>query len=174
MKFELVNIGPISEASIELGDFTLFLGLSSTGKSLALRSIYTSLIFLDKEYERSLRNKLDTLLGGIETGIDYAISYIQSLVKEGYNVCDPNALESIIKKVNKEHNFDISGTIEDNCLIKISERVDLLEKLKNLVPSIKEKINDEHLKLLRKNVNYTDISSIYINGKEVKDIIEKS
>lgn len=172
MKFKLVNIGPICEADIELGDFTLFLGLPSTGKSLTLKSIYTSLIFLDREYERSLRNTLDTLLGDAEAGTDYVISYILSLIKEGYNVCEPDALENIIEVVKKKHNFDISGTIEDNCLIKISERIDLKEKLKNLVPSIKEEIKGEHLKLLRKNVNYTDSSSIYINEKDVEDIIE--
>ena len=58
MKFRLINVDPIKDAEIELGDFTLFLGLPSNGKSFAIRSIYTSLIFLDKEYEHSLRNKL--------------------------------------------------------------------------------------------------------------------
>jgi len=173
VKFELVNIGPIKDAEIELGDFTLFLGLPSTGKSFALRSIYTSLIFLDKEYERSIRRKLSDILRRRTTltGIDYAISYILNLLVNGYNMCEPDALENIIKVV-KEHNFDISGTIENNCLIKISERVNLLEKLENIVPLIKEEIKNEQLKLLRRSIEYTDISSIYINGKKIENLLE--
>jgi len=174
MKFKLVNIGPIKDAEIELGDFTLFLGLPSTGKSFALRSIYTSLVFLDKEYERSLSSKLHFLLRKTALiGIDYVISYILSLLRDEYNICDSNVVENIIKVVVKEHNFDISGTVENNCLIKISERVNLLEKLKNIASLIREEIKDEYLKWLRKSVNYTNNSSIYINGEKVEDLIEK-
>jgi len=174
MKFKLANIGPIKDAEIELGDFTLFLGLPSTGKSFALRSIYTSLIFLDKEYEYFLRGKISNILfrRTTITGIDYVISYILSLLGDEYDICDPDALENIIEVVKKEHNFDISGTIENNCLIKISERVNFLEKLKNIASLVKEEVEDEYLKSLRKSVNYTDISSIYINGKRVEDLIE--
>jgi len=174
MKFRLVNIGPIKDAEIELGDFTLFLGLPSTGKSFALRSIYTSLIFLDNEYEYSLAGNLQFALfhETVSTGADYVISYILRLLKDGYDTCDPTTLESIIKIIIKEHNFDISGTIENDCLIRISERINLLEKLKDISPLIKRVFKDEYLKMMRKSVNYTKSSSLYINGEKVEDIIE--
>ena len=47
MKLKIENLGPIEEGEIELGDVTLFVGPNGTGKSLALKALYSNLMLLD-------------------------------------------------------------------------------------------------------------------------------
>jgi len=157
MKFKLVNIGPIKEANIELGDFTLFLGLPSTGKSFALRSIYTSLVLLSRKYEKFFEQKFYEMLAKASiTGTDRLISYLQN------NTCNPKAIESLIPNIRVE--------VGDECEIRVYE--DISNTLKEFLSMIKNGIKEDYLKLLRKSLNYNDSSAIYINGKEIMEQVE--
>ena len=169
MKFRLINIGPIKDAEIELGDFTLFLGLPSTGKSFALKTIFSSLIFL-KGYEEIVSGKsfLPLPFHLTHIGIDYVISYLKRLLEEGYDVCDPKVIDSIIK-VAKE--YDVNVVKENDCLIKLSERVSPLE-INNAISTIKEKIKSEAKQLLERSVGYSNSSAVYINGRRIEELIE--
>jgi len=166
VKFKLVNIGPIRDAEIELGDFTLFLGLPSTGKSFALKTIFSSLIFL-KEYEEIVSEKslLPLPFHLTHIGIDYVISYLKKLVEEGYDLCDQKVINSIIKVAN-EYGVSVKG-----CPITLSERISPLE-INNAISTIKEKIKSEAIKLLERSVSYNTSSAVYINGKRIEELIE--
>jgi len=166
VKFKLVNIGPIIDAEIELGDFTLFLGLPSTGKSFALKTIFSSLIFL-KEYEEiaSEKSLLPLPFHLPHIGIDYVISYLKKLVEEGYDLCDPKVINSIIKVTNEY------GVSVKECPITLSERISPLE-INNAISTIKEKIKSETIKLLERSVGYNTSSAVYINGKRIEELIE--
>ncbi|MGI6353564.1 MAG: AAA family ATPase [Lentisphaeria bacterium] len=46
MKFELENYGPISNATVELGDLTIICGRNNTGKTCIAYAIYDFIKFL--------------------------------------------------------------------------------------------------------------------------------
>ncbi len=47
MKLEIQKLGPLRESEIELGNITVFLGPPNSGKSYALKALYSALIPLD-------------------------------------------------------------------------------------------------------------------------------
>jgi len=167
VKFKLVNIGPIKDAEIELGDFTIFLG-NSTEVSFALRSIYTSLVLLSKRYEKFFERKFYEIVAKAPpTGIDYVISYLQDLMKDGYNICDPKVVEDAISLASE---YEIKGEVNDNCEIRIYENVSKM--INEFLSEVKKEIKGDYMKILSKNVNYTSSSSIYINGKELREFAD--
>ena len=164
MKFKLVNIGPIKDAEIELGDFTIFLGNPSE-ISFVLRSIYTSLVLLSKRYEKFFEQKFYEMLDKAPlTGVDYVISYLQDLIKDGYNICDPKVVEESISIASE---YEIRGEVNENCEIRIYENVSRI--INDFLSEVKNKIKEDYMRILTKNVNYTNPSAIYINGKEIME-----
>jgi len=168
MKFRLVNIDPIRDAEIELGDFTLFLG-NPNEISSALRSVYTSLVLLSKRYEKFFEQKFNEILAKAPpTGIDYVISYLQSLMKDGYNICDPKVFEDAVSIASE---YEIKGEVNDNCEIRIYENVSKM--VNEFLSEVKREIKEDYMRILAKNVNYTNSSAIYINGKEIRELADE-
>ena len=160
MKIRLVNVGPIKDAELELGDFNLFLGLPSTGKSFTLKTIYSSLIFADGTYEfLELRDKILSL---VTTGTDILISYISSL-KDRYNVLHETTLNNLLKVINENNKFNITASVEDNKII-------IQEKF-NIIPELKKAMKRVQLDVLKEAINYSDSSELYIDGVKVEDIL---
>jgi len=167
VNFKLVNIGPIKDAEIELSDFTLFLG-DPAEVSTALRAIYTSLVLLSKRYEKFFEQKFYEMLAKAPpTGVDYVISYLQSLMKDGYNICDPKVVEEAISVASE---YEIRGEVNENCEIRIYENVSKL--INEFLSEVKNKIKEDYTRILAKNVGYTSSSAIYINGKEIREFPE--
>ena len=168
MKFKLVNVGTIKDAEIELGDFTIFLG-NPNEISSALRSIYTSLVLLSRKYEKFFEQKFYELLAKAPpTGIDYVISYLQDLMKDGYDICDPKVVEDAVSLASE---YEIKGEVNDNCEIRIYENVSKM--VDEFLSEVKREIKGDYMKILAKNVNYTDSSAIYINGKEIRELADE-
>ena len=59
MKFTFKNLGPINNASLELGDLTLIAGLNNTGKSYIAYAIYGFLRELAERNEKGINEWLD-------------------------------------------------------------------------------------------------------------------
>ncbi len=132
MKMHVVNVGPIKDGYIELGDLTLFLGRPNTGKSYALRLLYYSLAVLDevaaRPYRRILGAKLAKLLekrGVLEDAKHFAerlaraAAALYILADKGY-VIDHRVLQYIARKLD--------AMVENNA-IKIVSRVRLLASI---------------------------------------------
>jgi len=174
VKFRLINVGPIKDAEIELGDFTLFLGLPSTGKSYALRSIYSSFIMLDEEYLDVLRKKiLNTTAGAV--GVDYITAYLDSLLAFGNNVCDKDLINEIVNAVkglgyNVESVFSLA---QDGCGITFTEEANPMLKINEIINEASKIITQSVIENLKSSVEYEDSSSVEINGEEIKKLIER-
>ena len=174
MKFRLVNVGPIKDASVELGDFTLFLGLSSTGKSFALRSIYTSLIFLDNNFLEPLREKtLKTNAGAI--GIDYITTYFDNILALGNTVCNKEFVDDVVKIVNGfGYNVkSIFSPTQDGCSITLIEEVNPVPKINEIINEASKVIAQSIIEKLKNLVGYENGSRILINNEEIKKVIER-
>ena len=170
MKFKLVNIGPIRDAEIELGDFTLFLGLPSTGKSFALRSIYSSLIMLDDVYLRALQEKIfNTNAGAV--GVDYITAYLDSLLALGNNVCDKDLINEIVNVVNNlGYNVkSIFSLTQEGCNITLKEEANLI-KINEIISEAGKIITESVIENLKSSV---DGSSVEINGEEILKLVER-
>ena len=173
MKFRLINIGPIKDAEIELGDVTLFLGLPSTGKSFALRSIYSSLIMLDNAYLGMLREKIfNTNAGAV--GVDYITAYLDSLLALGNNVCDKDLINEIVSVVNGlGYNVKSSfSPTQDGCDITLTEEINPMPKISEIINEANRTIAQNVIENLKSSVEY-DNSSIEINGEEIRKIVER-
>ena len=161
MKIKFVNIAIIKDAELELGDFNLFLGLPSTGKSFALKAIHSSLIFADEIYE--LPQLRDKMLSLVNTGTDILISYILSL-KDRYNVLHETTLKNLLKVINEGNKFNITASVEDNKII-------IQEKF-NIIPELKKAMKTVQLDILKGAINYSNSSKLYIDGAMAEDIID--
>jgi len=174
MKFKLVNIGPIKDAEIELGDFTFFLGLPSTGKSFALRSIYSSLIMLDDSYLEMLRKKIfNTNAGAV--GVDYIMTYLESLLASENDVCDKDLINKIVNAVNGL-GYNVKSTFfsdQDGCSITFAEEINPMPKINEIINEASKIITQSIIENLKSSVVYEGNSSIEINGEEIKKLIER-
>jgi len=174
MKFKIKNVGPISEAEIELGDFTLFLGPPSTGKSFSLRSIYSSLIVLDDNYLGRLRET--TFIGNAGAiGIDYITAYLDSLLALGNNVCDKDLINEILNVV-KGLGYNVKSTFsptQNGCSVTLVEEVNPKLKINEIIDEASYIITQNVTHNLEYSVLYESSSSIEINGEETKKLIER-
>jgi len=175
MKFKLEHIGPIKEAEIELGDITLFLGFPSTGKSYALRSIYSSLIPLDTAFEITLKEAIFNSLSSEDLWIksDYILSYLTNVFASGS--CLNIGLE--LERLEKEHNIRIQKDIkisENNCEVSVNlfEIVNAPTLIQKTIRKIKEALKNELLRVLKESVNYDNSSSILINDIPLSSFID--
>ncbi|AWR96234.1 AAA family ATPase [Acidianus sulfidivorans JP7] len=178
MRITVKNVGPINNADIELGDFTLFFGFPSTGKSYALRSIYSSLALLDEYVISKIRREiLPTLTKVGAVGMDYTLGYLFYLFSTGYNICDQDGLKRIIDKVNATVNSNVQLLSvlpsDRECVIKLSEVTNLNNKINEISTRVSEEIINVVLKNVRNSIGYEDNSSIIIDGEELKDFIKK-
>ena len=83
MKFELKNLGPINEASIELADLTIICGQNNSGKTYLTYSLYSFL----KIFKKHLFLPIDDLL-------------FENLMKQGKLTIDLEAqIESYISEI---------------------------------------------------------------------------
>ncbi|QGA68556.1 hypothetical protein [Sulfolobus sp. E11-6] len=180
VKFTIKNIGPIKDADIELGDFTIFLGYPSTGKSYALRAIYSSLALLDDATIDKLNEQKQSLLKESYAGIDYVILYIRNLISLGFDVCNKEDLTKVIEKINSVTNSnvqidEVSSPSERNCIIKLKEEINLREKTLKIIENVREKITHLVLEKIEKSIGYSEDnkSSIKIKGNELRDLIKR-
>jgi len=177
MKFKLENIGPIKEAEIELGDITLFLGYPSTGKSYALRSIYSTLLPLDSAHEVTLKGSIFNSLFNKELWIkgDYILSYLTNVFLIGS--CNiQKDLEKIANEVGLQINVDTKIS-ENECEITInfSEVENVSTLAQRIIRRVKETLKSEILKVLKQSVNYQvgeTTSTVFINDMQLPSFID--
>jgi len=174
VKFRLVNIGPIKDAEIELGDFTLFLGLPSTGKSFALRSIYSSLTMLDSIFLEDLRRRiLNTNAGAI--GIDYITAYFDYLLALGFSICDKEFVDSVVGVVNS-FGYNVKSLFsptQDGCLITLAEEINPVPKISEIINEAGKTVAQSVIEKLKNLIEYEKDSSIFIDNEEMKSVIER-
>ena len=177
MKFKLEKIGPIKEAEIELGDITLFLGYPSTGKSYALRSIYSTLLPLDSAHETTLKGSIFNSLFSKELWIkgDYVLSYLTNAFLVGS--CNiQQDLEKIANEVGLR--LDVDTKISENeceVTIKFSEAENVTTLVQRVVRRVKETLKNEIIKVLKQSVNYQGgevASAVFINDMQLSPFID--
>jgi len=174
VKFRLINVGPIKDAEIELGDFTLFLGPPSTGKSFTLRSIYSSLIVLDNNFLRDLRERiLNTNAGAI--GVDYITAYFDSVLALGNSVCNKEFVDSVVNIVNGfGYNVKSSfSSAQDGCSITLVEEVNPMPRVSEIINEASKIITQSVIEKLKNLVGYEKGSIILIDNEEIKGVIER-
>jgi len=177
MKFKLEKIGPIKEAEIELGDITLFLGYPSTGKSYALRSIYSTLLPLDSAHEITLKGSIFNSLFNKELWIkgDYILSYLTNAFLIGS--CNiQQDLEKIANEVGLQLDVNIKIS-EYGCeaTIKFSEAENVTTLVQRTIRRVKETLKSEVVKALRQSVNYQfgdPTSVVFINDMQFLSFID--
>jgi len=173
VKFRLINVGPIKDAEIELGDFTLFLGLPSTGKSFTLRSIYSSLIMLDDNYLEMLREKIfNTNAGAV--GVDYVTAYLDSLLALGNSVCEKDLINDVVNVV-KGLGYNVKSVFsptQDGCNITFVEETNLVPRVSEIINEASKIITQSVIENLKNSVEY-DSSLIEINGEEIRRLVER-
>ena len=155
IEFEIKNIGPIKKSIIRTKNITTILGLTNSGKSYALRSIYWFLQLLD-EYRFKEFNRL--------------VNHVKS---------DEILENKIMNDMNKEIEKELNGIVDDF----ISNKQNIPHEVYKNNIKINYKINLEKLKLLIKGVfkdtlkQYTgssNIKNIKVNGKSIDTIIDDS
>ena len=175
MKLKLERIGPIKEAEIKLGNITLFLGYPSTGKSYALRAIYSSLLPLDPAHEISLKGSIFNSLFNKELWIkgDYVLSYLTNAFLIGS--CNiQQDLEKIANEVGLQVNVDMKIS-ENECeaTIKFSEIEKLTTLVQRVVRRVKETLKSEIIKALGQSVNYqVGESTVFIDDMQLPSFID--
>jgi len=173
VKFRLINVGPIKDAEIELGDFTLFLGLPSTGKSFALRSIYSSLIMLDDTYLEMLKEEIfNTNAGAV--GVDYITAYLDSLLALGNSVCDKDLIDDVVNVLNGlGYNVkSVFSPTQDGCNITFAEEINPMPEVSEIIDEASKIITQSVIENLKSSVEY-DSSSVEINGEEIRKLVER-
>jgi len=173
VKFRLINVGSIKDAEIELGDFTLFLGLPSTGKSFALRSIYSSLIMLDDTYLEMLKEEIfNTNAGAV--GVDYITAYLDSILALGNSVCENDLIDDVVSVV-KGLGYNVKSVFspaQDGCNITFAEEINPMPKVSEIINEANKIITQSVIENLKSSVEY-DGSSVEINGEEIRKLVER-
>ena len=127
MKLTVKNFGPVREArNIDIGQMTIFVGPSNTGKSYLAMLIYSIFeVFSDEEYAwrifRSIRNEYenssesfssreiskDTVSGLMETGFSLWVRAISDVWKQKVVYCFGEEGKNLLEGKNGGENFSV-------------------------------------------------------------------
>ncbi len=157
IKLVMKKLGPIKNSEIELGDVTLFMGPPNTGKSYALKALYSTLLPLDaysfdtvvritknntsKDFLERYFEKLTRLSDILE---DVLIKVLMALTIAGIKELDLETLEEVFESLQGEP-FEKTITLMGNEIIvtipiELSVDESELEKAKRLC--VREVVKD--------------------------------
>ena len=117
MIIKLENIGPVTDAKIDIGQITVIVGKNNVGKSFVLKSIYSSFkalemeeILLDEEIFRLkmlCRKYVRFILHSVKerTKIDTDLESIISLSEEIYNAKDSEIITELLDELITRMNY---------------------------------------------------------------------
>lgn len=176
------NLGPIKNATINVGDLTALIGLPNSGKSYLLRSVYWYLQLLDeKAYLRVLEEtkgapgsqtfKFIELKADGESFTVKTLKYVVNIFETMYRF----SKDAIQQKVKESSN--IENLVEEFMRISsLSDPVEINYTLdaKILKKDLKNRIQSAFNSSLISLTGTTDIDSISVSGKTIDVILDES
>ncbi len=169
LELKIKNFGPIDEATIQVGRFTVFAGPNSTGKTFVSKMLYSMLRARDANYAREL---VSILKGSIEGGLLDQAGEERSLyvIRQGVQ-----KIASIVQEASSNYpsknEMDLLEEIHPRLMVEIEKIKAHVQPLKN---NIKRKelgpLFDASINLLEKSIDLlerslSDMASLINSGR---------
>ncbi len=149
IRLQIEKLGPIKNSEVEVGDLTLFMGPPNTGKSYALKALYSKLLPLDL----------------------YGFNIMTKIMK--------NEVVKFILKKYSEKLMELHDKLEDMIvklliILAISTARELdLRTLEEVLKSLKGDVIRDAIVLLRKEVVATTSTELTVESSELEKIKKK-
>lgn len=147
MEISIKNLGPLRDARLELGDITVLLGPSNSGKSYTLKSLYGKLAILD------------------ETALDYIVRSIAEEMEVWENI--KHLVYPVVPKVL------VTLMVLQDCLTRADTREEIIRHLEDQVgiEELDVEIEDEELIVTLQNSETMDVQDITALLNEKYDLV---
>jgi predicted ATPase len=184
MKVSIKNIGPMKDISMELGDITIINGFPNSGKSYLLKSIYSSLSFLDQKILDSYtrENFKEILKSANYVSLDNLVKESNKNLSGEMRMWLAEVLLNLVKVVGQEEiKYDPRGVISNKYSELIKSKLNFPKftgkfelVIKNADLQIKNYLKSLSENNLKQLVSVGDGGSVKFDGKTINDLIDDS